>query len=150
MAGFVPIEVQQEKPTFDWVCLDDNELINQTILTKKTILKPVNKIRYDLRPLDDDNLIHSVWAMVAKAKGHKIKMFSTPAEFRSAADSIDRETSIFIDVSLGNGVSGIDFAEEVHKMGFLKINLATGHPVESVKAPSFIGRIIGKDYPDGI
>ena len=56
--------------------------------------------------------------MIAKEKGLNIKLFSTPDEFLSVVDSIDRRTPIYIDVSPGNGVSGIEFSEQVHNMGF--------------------------------
>jgi signal transduction histidine kinase len=153
MAGFVPIEVEKSKELYDAILIDDDEILNRPIITQNSspAITTNVKTRYDLCLIDDDkSLVQSIWEMVAKTKGHNIKMFATPEEFQTAADSIDRETPIFIDVSLGNGVSGIDFSDVVHKMGFLNINLATGYSADSIKAPSFIGRIIGKDYPEDV
>ena len=151
LASLVPIEFQKAMVTYDACLIDDDSLVNRPKITHNSTpsITTEVKTRYDLCLLDDDkSLVHSIWEIVAKTKGHNIKMFSTPEEFQSAADSIDRETPIFVDVSLGNGVSGVDFSEVVHKMGFLNINLATGYSADSIKAPSFIGRIIGKDYPE--
>ena len=151
LAGFVPIEIETNNNFFGKDLLDSDDFNNRP----KTIIdqnqKTVLRNRYDLCLLDDDKeLIHTLWSMIARTKGHDIKMFSTPEEFLIEADSIDSMTPIFIDVSLGNGVSGVDFAEVVHSKGFLNINLATGYLADSINAPSFIDRIIGKDYPDFI
>ena len=91
-----------------------------------------------------------MWAMVANTKGLNLKLFSTPEEFKEAADFIDRETPIYIDVSLGNGVSGVEFSEKVYQMGFLNISLATGYAAESIVVPPFISGVIGKDFPENI
>jgi len=119
MAGFVPIEIS------------------------------ATRIRYDLCLLDDDTqLIHAVWASVAESKGLKIKMFATPQDFFASADSIDRQTPIYVDISLGNGIKGTDVSHEIHKLGFVNINLATGYDADSIVVPAFIRQVVGKDFPD--
>ena len=110
---------------------------------------PSSRIRYYLCLIDDDTqLVHAVWASVAESKGLKIKMFANPQDFLAAAESIDRQTPIYIDVSLGDGIKGTDVAEEIHKLGFVNINLATGYEADSISAPSFIRQIVGKDFPE--
>jgi signal transduction histidine kinase len=153
MAPFVPIEIQKEHTIVDAILLDDDRtLVGRSIITQNSTpaITTEVKTRYDLCLLDDDNLIHSVWAMVARFKGLNIKMFSTPTEFQSIADAIDRETPIYIDVSLGNGISGVDFSEKVHKMGFLNINLATGYAADSLAVPPYVCNVVGKDFPENI
>lgn len=85
---------------------------------------------------------------MAKERGLKVKLFATPQEFLSAVDNIDRITPIYVDVSLGGGVRGTDFAHVIHKLGFLEINLSTGYDSETVQAPPFISRIVGKEFPN--
>jgi hypothetical protein len=119
MAGFVPISFAQKLERPDCILIDDDIL-----------------------------LIHPIWRSAAKSKGLNIKLFSTPHEFLSVVDTIDRLTPIYIDVSLGNGVKGTDFAVELHKLGFTEINLATGYEPDSIQAPPFIRRIVGKDFPE--
>ena len=107
------------------------------------------RIRYDLCLLDDDTqLIHAVWASVAESKGLTIKMFATPQAFFGSADSIDRQTPIYVDISLGDGIKGTDVSEEIHKLGFVNINLATGYDADSIVAPAFIRQVVGKDFPE--
>ena len=90
----------------------------------------------------------SVWASVAESKGLKIQMFATPEDFFAVADSIDRLTPIYVDVSLGDGVKGTDVAQEIYKSGFVNINLATGYDADSIIAAPFIRKVVGKDFPD--
>lgn len=149
MAGFVPIvvnfEVKEKK-----VDLNENgDQIGQPIKVRPgDVEPPFVRIRYDLCLLDDDKeLIHVVWATVAASKGLKIKMFSTPDEFLAAVDTIDRQSPIYVDVSLGPGINGVEFAHEIYKLGFTEINLATGYDNGSIQAPAFIRQVVGKDFP---
>ena len=142
LVGQIPIAIKSSK-TIEYVLEKEQPIKNE--YSQKT----ENQIRYDLCLLDDDKLlVQSVWSMIAKEKGLNIKLFSTPDEFLSVVDSIDRRTPIYIDVSLGNGVSGIEFSEQVHNMGFLNINLATGYPAELLNVPIFIRQVTGKDFPE--
>lgn len=150
MAPLVPIKLEAPKPKIDLCLLDDDDLVNRPIETNSSPIKiATEKNRYDLCLIDDDQeLIGMVWAMEAAAKGLKIKLFATPQAFVAEADKIEQQTPIYIDVSLGNGVSGLDVAHDVHKMGFTEINLATGHQADSMLIPPFICRVVGKDFPD--
>ncbi len=148
MAAFVPISVNLTPvsgPTVD----ADAELIFRPVSTGENSVRSTdNRVRYDLCLVDDDTfLIHPVWEFEAKARGLSIRMFSSPQEFLSAAFTIDQQTPIYIDVSLGPNISGIDFTHKVFELGFAQINLATGYEPESIKAPHFIRRITGKDFP---
>jgi FixJ family two-component response regulator len=153
-ASLVPLIVEKPREKFSAVLIDDDSLINQPIMTNSSLADAPSvrfeaKIRYDLCLIDDDQvLVHAVWASVASSKGLKIKLFASPQAFHAEADKIDRQTPIYVDVSLGNGVSGIDVAEEIHKLGFEDINLATGYQADSMIVPSFIRRVVGKDFPD--
>jgi hypothetical protein len=104
--------------------------------------------KYDLCLIDDDKLlVHSIWGMVAKEKGLNIKMFERPEDFLSEVSNIDKTTPIYIDVSLANNVNGVDVANTIYEQGFENINLATGYDCETIKAPSFIRHVVGKDFP---
>jgi hypothetical protein len=148
MAGFVPIEIKKPKDIYT-ILFDDDELVNRPIITKENSPATMEKIRYDLCLIDDDiQLIHWAWSSVAESKGFNIKMFSTPQAFLAAVNSIDRLTPIYVDVSLGDGVNGTDFAWAIHKLGFFEINLATGYEADSFETPLFIRKVVGKDFPE--
>ena len=143
LAPFVPFEFISQSVGLDG--LTDAVISSD----KREVVQSSTRIRYDLCLIDDDtSLIHPVWASVAKSRGLSIRLFSCPQEFLSAASVIDQSTPVYIDVSLGPNISGVDFAHEVFKLGFTEISLATGYEPESIDAPSFIRRIIGKDFPD--
>lgn len=108
----------------------------------------IRQIKYDLCLIDDDKeLIHAVWGSVANEKGLSIKMFTNPQEFYAEADKIDRLTPVYVDVSLGEGVRGTEIAYEIHKLGFTEIHLTTGYDANSIDVPSFIRKVVGKDFP---
>ncbi|MGZ3782537.1 MAG: sensor histidine kinase [Pseudobdellovibrionaceae bacterium] len=118
LAGFVPIHIEAPKEKYDLILIDD-----------------------------DTQLIHPVWGSVAKSKNLSIRMFSSPQEFRAVVDTIDRQTPVYVDVSLGENINGIDFSREVSNFGFTEIYLATGYAPDSVNAPTFVRAVVGKDFP---
>jgi signal transduction histidine kinase len=150
VAGFVPIQLMPPQIYYEACLIDDDPLVNRPIGTNSSPMEiATEKIRYDLCLIDDDQaLIGVVWAMEAASKGLKIKLFATPQAFVAEADKIDPQTPIYVDVSLGNGVSGLDVAHDIHKMGFTEINLATGYQADSMKVPPFISSVVGKDFPN--
>ena len=148
MSSLVPIELEQTKQKLNCL-LFESEIVNKPIIleTDSPEASP-SKIKYDLCLIDDDReLIHFLWGTMAKSRGLKIIMFSTPSEFYAASNTIDKQTPIFVDVSLGSPGSGIDFSHKINKLGFNEINLATGYPADSIEVPSFIRRVVGKDFP---
>ncbi|MGZ6455851.1 MAG: sensor histidine kinase [Bdellovibrio sp.] len=149
LAGFVPVHAAL-KDKHDMLLVDDDPLVNQSNIINTAKVNDFNvKVLYDLCLIDDDTqLVHSVWGFVAASKSLNIKMFSTPEEFISVVGMIDRRTPIYVDVSLGSGINGIDAAEEIYKLGFVEINLATGFNPDSLVVPPFIRRVVSKDFPE--
>jgi len=113
MAGFVPIEIKKPKQ------------------------------KYDAILIDDDDLVHMTWQIVAKEKNKLIKLFKTEAEFLAVANEIDPLTPLYVDVHLGEKVNGIEVAKRIHELGFNKIYLATGYA--EIEKPGFIEAVVGKD-----
>ena len=117
----------------------------------RKINEQVNSLRYDLCLIDDDiELIHLAWKWAAEIRGLKIKTFSSPAEFYENTEHIDRKTPLFVDVSLGEGNNGIEFATNLYDLGFENISIATGYPADSIEVPFFIKQVVGKNFPDKI
>ena len=126
----------------------ENTNLSRTESTVNNQSSSMELSKYDLCLIDDDKLlVHSIWGMVAKEKGLTIKMFERPEDFLSEASRIDKTTPLYVDVSLGNNVNGVDFAKDIHRLGFENINLATGYESESIKTPNFIRQVVGKDFP---
>lgn len=103
--------------------------------------KPKNK--YDAVLIDNDDLIHMTWQLVAKAKNKTIKLFKTEAEFLTIVNEIDPSTNIYIDVQLAENVNGIEVAKRIYELGFFKLYLTTGYT--EIQKPIFIEAVVGKD-----
>jgi FixJ family two-component response regulator len=95
--------------------------------------------------IDDDPLVHMTWEMAAKEKGVRILCFASPDDFWRAEAQIDKISSIYVDVSLANGVRGEDVARELLAKGFTDVALATGHLPDSITTPPGVRAVVGKD-----
>ena len=72
-------------------------------------------------------LVHMNWKMAAKTAGADLKLFKTPQELLSAAETLPRDIPLYIDSELGDGAKGEDIAKDLHDKGFTDITMATGH-----------------------
>ena len=96
--------------------------------------------------VDDDALVRMNWKTVAKAKGISLKIYSNPKDFLAEAGQLVKETIIYLDSDLGNGVKGEDISKELHEKGFADITLETGHPPEQFAHLPWL-KITGKEPP---
>jgi hypothetical protein len=99
--------------------------------------------------IDDDSLVHMIWKMSAKNNGINLKVFKAPAEFMSNLETFPKDTPIYIDSELGDGIKGEDIAKTIHSHGFKTIYLETGHPQENFAGMPWIKEVITKDPPWG-
>jgi len=88
---------------------------------------PAAEPGYDAVLLDDDSLVHSTWNLAARTRNKRLWAFSSPESFRSKIPEIPRRTPIYIDSNLGPGVHGETLIEELSRMGFERLFLATGY-----------------------
>ena len=100
--------------------------------------------------IDDDSLMRTAWAYRARSVGVILHVFEAVKEFLDSvlAESLDRDTWIFVDSQLGDHVpSGELAALGIHDRGFKSICLATGYEPASLNPPKWISRVIGKEPP---
>lgn len=97
--------------------------------------------------IDDDEMIHKTWQLMAKVKNIKLLSFKSTDEFLMTCDSLDRKTTIYIDSNLGNGERGEERAKDIHAKGFLSIFLATGANKDDFAPMSWITAIVDKKPP---
>jgi len=97
--------------------------------------------------IDDDMLIHAVWAQMAKDKDKSLRCYSSVTEFMSAATGFDLDTPIYIDSSLSAGERGEVRAKEIFDLGFKCIYLATGYEASTFAPVEWIKGVVGKDGP---
>ncbi|MEK7232426.1 MAG: HAMP domain-containing sensor histidine kinase [Elusimicrobiota bacterium] len=103
--------------------------------------------RFDAVLIDNDPLTRMNWKMAASQSGRKLKSFSTVAEFLKEAPAISRETSVYVDAKLADGVNGAQESLRIHELGFQEIYLATGHEAARFSAYKHLRGVVGKDPP---
>ena len=96
--------------------------------------------------LDDDALVRMTWKTAAKGKRISLRAFSLPEDLFSAEAEILKDTAIYIDSDLGNGIKGEDIAKTLRDKGFSNICLETGHEPEKFTALPWL-KVIGKEPP---
>lgn len=103
--------------------------------------------RPDAVLLDDDALVHAVWKLAAREGGKRLEACSTPAELWPVVERLGKETPIYVDVNLADGVRGEDVAERLRAQGFLNLYLTTGQRRDTLTAPIGVKGVIGKAAP---
>lgn len=131
LAGFVPIRI-----------VESSEFRAESI---EGIASPINSAVL----IDDDPLVHMTWKMAAKNAGVRLKAYKEPKEFLREFETISKNTSVYIDSELGDGIKGEDIAKTLNEKGFSNIYLETGHPAENFAHLSFIKKVISKEPPWG-
>ncbi|MBI4351613.1 MAG: sensor histidine kinase [Elusimicrobia bacterium] len=56
--------------------------------------------------LDDDPLVHMNWKLAAKAAGAELRACKTPADLAAAIKNLPKDTPVYIDSDLGDGIKG--------------------------------------------
>ena len=95
--------------------------------------------------LDDNALVHMTWRMAAKSKGLSLVGFRSPQELLAAVDRYSKDTAVYLDSELAEGVRGEDIAKVLHGKGFTNLYLATGHAPEALPDMPWIKQVVGKE-----
>lgn len=102
---------------------------------------------FDAILIDDDELVHMTWAAAAKEASKSIKIFFTPNEFYDYSKQLVRETNIYIDANLRDGIRGEDVAKKSFDLGFQNIYISSGYEKDQFKTLTFLKGVIGKNPP---
>ncbi len=94
--------------------------------------------------IDDDYLMHMSWKMEADKKGIELDCFHTIEEFLERADEYDKDTKIYIDSNLKDGIKGEVESEKIADLGFKELYLATGYSPSDIDKPKWIKEVVGK------
>jgi len=95
--------------------------------------------------IDDDKLIRLDWKMFFESKGVPFKSFNSIDKFIEESSSIDKESSIYIDSHLGDGIRGEIESEKIYKLGFINLFLSTGFQKDDLQKPTWIKAIHSKN-----
>ncbi|MGK5084444.1 HAMP domain-containing sensor histidine kinase [Bdellovibrionota bacterium FG-1] len=102
---------------------------------------------FDAILIDDDELVHMTWKYAANQIGKRLRAFSHPDQFFDVAEGFSKNSPVYVDANLGNGIRGEDIAERVHALGFVMVYLTTGYEPDQFHGLSYLAGILGKDPP---
>jgi len=119
MAGFVPIELREQKAKEHW----------------------------DAVLIDDDSDMHFAWTLSAKTKNKLLKTYFRPSEFLSEAENYFNDVPIYVDSSLKNGEKCELLSKKLYDLGFTNLYLATGFQPEKFGELPWIKQVVGKNPP---
>ena len=121
-------------------------------LLPKTMIRSVPVFSNDKKVvlIDDDELIQIGWRRSGKKMGYDVQTFTTIEDFLKSSTQFKKETPIFIDSNLGNGIRGEIESEKIHKLGFEKLYLATGYQKSEIKVPDWILEVFSKNVENNL
>ncbi|MCB9061222.1 MAG: HAMP domain-containing histidine kinase [Halobacteriovoraceae bacterium] len=97
--------------------------------------------------VDDDPLVRMVWDIQAKKKGIEFVSYSNKEEFYSNISTFRKDSPIYIDSSLGEGINGVDIVKDLLNSGYQKVALATGFDKDKFGDLASKIEIRGKEAP---
>ena len=99
--------------------------------------------------IDDDELLHMSWMRYCKKNSIGLSAYSSIENFINNSHGYPKDTSIYIDSNLGDGIKGEIESEEIFKLGFSNLYMATGYEKDSIQKPAWIKEIYSKS-PENI
>lgn len=100
----------------------------------------------DIILIDNDNLIHSTWKMVAERRNKNVFSYYSVDSFLSDSTKFPKEIKIYVDSDLGDNIRGELKSQEIFNRGFDNIFLTTGHKIDDL--PPWIVGLHGKGFPN--
>lgn len=94
--------------------------------------------------IDDDEVTRLTWQLASDIKGVPLRTFHDPREFEQVIGTISKESKIYIDSMLADGLRGEDFAKTLFDRGYHNLYLATGHSKSHFPPMSWIREVVDK------
>ena len=88
--------------------------------------------------IDDDPLIRFDWKSYSNSRDINFMSFSSVESFINDSKFISKDSKIFIDSSLGNGLKGEIESEKLFDLGFKNLFLSTGFEASQISVPAWI------------
>ncbi len=104
-------------------------------------------LAWDAILIDDDPLVRRTWEVAAGRIGKKVRVFPAESDFMKEASNLAKETPLYVDVQLEDGVRGEDVSRRIHDLGFRRIYLATGYEANTLGELPHLQGVVGKDPP---
>lgn len=142
----VLVTARADEPSIVKSCEQFNiRLLPKSLANDIRLLTPKHQKRAVL--IDDDKMTHFSWKLMAKKAGVELVAYISVKEFIDSSSSFERHTPIYIDSDLGVDLKGEVLSEELFKLGFTELFIATGHSACNIKKPAWVKDILGKSPP---
>jgi signal transduction histidine kinase/FixJ family two-component response regulator len=96
--------------------------------------------------IDDDPLVRKLWQLSARAKNIDFKAYASPKDFMDASSEISKDTSLFIDVDLGES-SGLEWSKDLFELGYKDLRITTGFDDIDLSGSPWIKEVLSKEPP---
>lgn len=96
--------------------------------------------------LDNDELVCMTWEYRAKKNGINLNIYKKSTDMFADKFLFSQNTNFYIDSELDNE-KGEEVIHKLHKMGFLNLNICSGHPRDKFAHIPFIKKVISKSPP---
>ncbi len=97
--------------------------------------------------IDDDKFVHSSWELGADKKLIDLFTYFTIDDFLKESEQFSKDTAIYIDSNLKDGIRGEIEAKRIYDLGFENLTLASG--MDFPQLPYWIKGNQGKGFPLG-
>lgn len=97
--------------------------------------------------IDDDKLIHYSWTTKAAKLNYTMLCFLSFEDFINESVNLSRDAHIYIDSNLGKELKGEELTKTIFELGFMNINLCTGHTDIDITNYPWIKSVISKRPP---
>jgi signal transduction histidine kinase len=97
--------------------------------------------------LDDDELVRLTWQSMAKKLNKKLIAIASPIELKDQLVKLKKDSDIYIDSFLGNGIKGEDIALDLHLRGYKNIYITSGYEKNHFQHLTFLKGIKDKSPP---
>lgn len=112
---------------------------------------PLSVVDPPLKPdfilIDDDPLVQLSWRLAAESSNQSMLGYSNADGFFKNSDQFDLSVPVYVDVSLGEGISGEGVARKIFDLGFNNVFLTTGYEAERYRHLTFLKGVVGKSVP---
>lgn len=125
--------------------ISGNLLLNEVeMFNNENALPPSESLEFVL--IDDDKYIRLSWEYFARNTRRVIKTFSTVESFLVVAEQIKHDCPIYLDLNI-NGIKSTKYIDQIYKLGFTNIILATGEDMLQIELPNHVRGVSGKLPP---
>jgi hypothetical protein len=124
----------------------DLKLLPKNLVAWVPIVSTPVRLLYKFVLLDDDELIHASWKLVAGKNAAAALFFKDAIELQTQSATIDPQTPIYVDQNLGHNslLNGSQILEKLFAQGFRNLFLCTGE-LDLPATDKY--KVRGKDYP---